>query len=137
MIGRSAILVLLLSGCGAPALTIANHVGLVVQSTAIACDWGQTRRASEMGWRVGGKQLVENNLVLGETPGPAAVDVYFLVAIGAAAFAWHVLPRRWRMLAPLTVGLLQADSIAHNLGREGVDLGVCGLGAARLTADHR
>lgn len=137
---RFAALVVMLAGtgcAGASGLAVANGLGLGVQTAALACDWQQTRRASEMGWRVGDKQLGEDNPVLGETPTPMAVDAYFLAAAVAAGLAWYALPRRLRLLAPLAVVALQASSIAHNVGGGGVDLGVCGLGDPSLTADRR
>jgi hypothetical protein len=130
---RSIFLVLLLSGCGAPALTVANHVGLVVQSAALACDWGQTRRAAEIHWETETKFLYEKNAVLGPTPTTSAVDAYFIGMIGLGALAWRLLPSRYKLLASIAIIAIQTDAVSYNLGYGGHDLGICGVG----TTDDR
>lgn len=126
---RAAVLLglMLAAGCGASGLTIANGIGLGAQTAVLACDWGQTRRAAEMGWVYKRMLLEEESPILGRTPSPAAVDLYFLGAIAATALAWRLLPRRWRLTVPVVVVALQAQAITHNLGRGGIDLGICGV----------
>ena len=122
---RRRVLVLCLalaSGCaGASGWTVAGHVGLGVQTAALACDWGQTRRAASAGW----KTQAESNPLMGREPTTHAVDAYFLGTIAASALVWYVLPKRWKVLVPLAIVAVQADSIAHNARAQ--DLGMCGV----------
>lgn len=127
---RALLLLALLSGCGAPALTIANGVALGVQSAALACDWQQTRRASEAGWP--GKMTERNQVIRvmdGSKPASSAVDAYFIGALALSALGWYVIPRRWRIIVPIVITSVQLDAIVHNTKTP--LLGVCGI-----TGDH-
>src|SRR5262245_1850875 len=125
------VLVLTTSGCsGARALTIVNHGGLVAQSTALVCDWGQTRRAAALAatgenWR--SDTPYESNPIMGGRPTTSTIDLYFFAALGLSAAAWRVLPRRWRFLVPVAVLALEADPIASNFQLDRADLGFCGI----------
>lgn len=122
----SALGALALGGCagaGADGWTIANGVGLGAQTAALACDWQQTRSYAVDGWR----GYAETNPVMGRKPAPGVVDAYFLSIWTASALGWHVLPRRYRFIAPLIVVGIQADTIRHNLTVPSGQASFCGL----------
>lgn len=125
----AVLLAVALGGCaGASALTVASHVGLGVQSFAIACDWGATRAYAEDGWRYGNREM---NPIIGGMPSPLEVDVYFLGVLALSALGWHLTPRRWKLIVPIVVTAIQADAIVHNAGRKVANPGVCGIGVLR------
>lgn len=130
---RAVLVVLLLSGCGASGLGIANGTALGISTAALACDWAQTRSFAEIGWqsRIDALRVQpyhEANPIMGETPSPGAVDAYFLGALALNAAAWFLVPRRWRMAIPIAVTLVQAGAISNTLDRSGHDPGLCASG---------
>lgn len=104
--------------------TIVNRSGLVLQSAAITCDWGQTRRVAGEGWGA----RYDMNPIIGPRPATSTVDAYFASALLVSALAWHLLPRRWKPAVSLAVLAVQADSIYWNISRvHSTDLGTCGI----------
>ena len=123
---RILVLVVILGGCGASGLTIANGTALGVSSASLLCDWAQTRRASDAGWTM----QHEQNPIMGRDPSSRTVDAYFLGAAALNVLAWRLMPRRWRVVIPSIVFVVQADSIRSNIAesRPGwTDMGVCGV----------
>lgn len=104
-------ILLLVTGCSAPGLVIANKIAVSVSTAALACDWGQTRAfaAKFENNQIG--QHFEKNPILGDRPTPTGVDLYFLGAIGASLLAWRFLPRRWRIALPLVIILGQTKAL--------------------------
>jgi hypothetical protein len=126
---RAVFLLALLSGCGAPALTIANGVGLGVQTAALACDWSSTRSVAERGWvDAQGRGQHESNPAIqamgGRKPAPNVIDGYFLGVVALSAIGWYVMPRRYRFVVPLLVTAIEAKAVYNNVVHR---TGVCGL----------
>jgi hypothetical protein len=128
---RAAVLVaaILATGCaGASGLTIANRVGLGVQTAALACDWGQTRSYAADGWSLG---HTEGNPIItamgSNQPSTAVVDAYFLAMVGLSALGWYVLPPRYKLVVPIVITAIQADAVVHNLTRKVGATSVCGF----------
>lgn len=105
-----------------------NRATLIASTAAIACDWGQTYKAADDDWTrtVDGKRmpLMEQNPVLGRTPDPGAVNVYFLSAIMINATAWLLTPARYRSVISGTVAALQTGSVVGNMQW---GTGMCGM----------
>ncbi len=128
------------AGCGASGLTIANHVALGVSSSALACDWQQTRRFAEVDWRqpVPGAnpeahafyRWSESNPMLGSHPSTGEVDAYFAGALAATLIAWRLLPQRYRIVVPIAVTAIQAKAIANTVD-SGFQPGLCGASVMR------
>lgn len=127
---RPLLLAILLSGCGVPALTIANHVGLGVSSAALACDWHGTRAIAEAGWgeyrdaHGDRRERYESNPMLGPEPALGTVDAYFLTMLGASVLGWYVLPKRYRLVVPLLVTAIETKAVVNNVVNR---VGVCGV----------
>lgn len=120
---RALAIVVLLSGCGASGLAIANGTALGVSTAALACDWGQTRAAAGTGWP---NEMRDANPIIGPRPTPSTVDVYFIAVIAANIGIWFVTPRRYRMFLPALVSLRETKSIVNNNDVRQVDLSACG-----------
>lgn len=114
---------LMLTGCGAGGLSVANGVGLGAISVTLACDWRQTRAFASEGWTY----QLESNPILGERPTTQSVDAYFLAAMVAATAVWRLTPRKWRLLPALAIVALQVKAIAvtHQNATEPKDPGLC------------
>lgn len=133
---RAALLVLLLSGCGASGLAVANGVGLGASTAALACDWAQTRAHAANGWR----QVQESNPIMGARPSPSKVDAYFIGAAALSVLAWRLTPRRYRLAIPIAITLVQARAIVRTAsvsdrlpdGSLDYDPGFCATGLSAM-----
>src|SRR5262245_37800463 len=135
---RTLALLLLLGGCGASGLTIANGVGLGVSSSALVCDWAGTRSRASGGWKpyqdADGewRQPYESNPLMGDRPDSTVVDAYCLGVLILSSVAWRLVPRRYRIAVPI---LVTAISVKASINNAVNDVGVCGVGG--VTVDHR
>lgn len=94
----------------ASACAHADRAALVTSTATLACDWGYTHRAASDGWRTG----YEANPVLGPTPDPGIVAMYFSAVLVANVVAWHATPAKYRSAVPLAITARQSATIYAN-----------------------
>lgn len=117
----------LLAGCGASGWRVAHHAVIGTAIGGLACDWHGTRSTAERGWiSRDGRPQYESNPVMGRKPDPGTVDTYFLGVAALAALGWYVLPRRYRILVPAVLTVVETKAVVNNVI---YNVGVCGAGA--------
>jgi hypothetical protein len=100
-----------------------DRAALIASTSALACDWGQTRRSAMNRWESEDFYLREGNPILGPYPSPTYVDGYFALVAAANAMLWVAMPPRWRSIVPAAVLAPQLVTIARNAPHTGA----CGL----------
>lgn len=102
---------------------VVDVTALVASTAALACDWGQTRGVSQGGWMSGGTftgNTKEYNPLLGASPSPRTLDLYFATTVVINAALWVALPKRWRSIVPAAVVGAEARTIYRNIPYTGM-----------------
>lgn len=107
----------LVSGCS---MATAHRATAGAALMAMACDWGETRRATE----TNGSGTMEMNPILGPAPHASMVDLYFLATTAAIVGIAELAPRKAQPFLYGAVLAVEAHTIRGNMG---ANLGPCGL----------
>lgn len=89
---------------------------MITSNAMLAADAVYTTTVAGDRWPNRDEEVGMARVVLGRTPSPAAVDLYFFSAIAINTVLWAVLPPRWRSVIPgLLIGA-QAEALAIDYG---------------------
>jgi len=91
------------AGCSPAMQRRVNIAALVVSESMIAWDGLQTMDQARAGW----PYLEEANPIMGTSPSPATVGIYFGSALVINAVAWLLTPPRYRAVLPAIVTAVQ------------------------------
>lgn len=116
-----ALLILVITAACSPQTTrFVGRTALVASYAAMACDWGQTRGQASRGW----ENHYEKNVILGPTPSPGEVDVYFASMAVVHGMIWYLMPDSVRPYYAGGLAAIQTRSVIRNVESTGT---VCGF----------
>ncbi len=108
----------------------ANRVGAVLTVASMACDFGGTEQAALDGWSYGRQEGgMPAHAVMGGTPSPVVVGVYFAGSTAILLAAAQVIPEKWRPLVYGAIVAVEGTVIVNNVS---TTRGICGLSGDRI-----
>lgn len=108
---RLVLLALLASGC---TVSQRNAVGISTTVVSLGLDWRGTRSAAT-DWRGRTEGGIPAQAIMGSTPTPGVVDVYFATATVFIVALSYLVPERYRWVAYAAVTLAEAKTVYGNL----------------------